>query len=128
MQSENLMIKDMLLNRYLSIPIYNKEMIPQLITITSHWARWRLKAPASRLFTRLFRRRSKKTTKRVTGFCEGNSPVIGELPAQGASNAENVSIWWRHRVLKIYLYIMLNKHMPQSAEPWIKSEYYISNK
>ena len=24
---------------------------------------------------------------------------IGEFPAQGASNAENVSIWWRHHVL-----------------------------
>ena len=29
---------------------------------------------------------------RVTGLCEGNSPVTGELPAQRASNAENVSI------------------------------------
>ena len=24
----------------------------------------------------------------------------GEFPAQMASNAENVSIWWRHRVLQ----------------------------
>ena len=46
---------------------------------------------------RLFRRRSKKTPKlRVTGICEGNSPVTGEFPAQTASNVENVSIWWRH--------------------------------
>ena len=29
-------------------------------------------------------------------FCEGNSLVIGEFPAPRASNAENVSIWWRH--------------------------------
>ena len=30
---------------------------------------------------RLFRRRSKKTSKhRVTGLCEGNSPVTGEFP------------------------------------------------
>ena len=43
------------------------------------------------------RRRSKKTPKlRVTGNCEGNSPVTGEFPAQRASYAENVSIWWRH--------------------------------
>ena len=43
------------------------------------------------------KRRSNKTSKlRVTGLCEGNSPVIGEFPAQRASNAENVSIWWRH--------------------------------
>ena len=30
-----------------------------------------------------------------------NSPVTGEFPAQMASNAENVSIWWRHHVIKI---------------------------
>ena len=46
------------------------------------------------------RRRSKKTSKhRVTGLCAGNSPVTGEFPGQKASNAENVSIWWRHHVL-----------------------------
>ena len=33
---------------------------------------------------------------RVTGLCVGNSPVTGEFPAQMASTAENVSIWWRH--------------------------------
>ena len=33
---------------------------------------------------------------RVTGLCAGNSPVTGEFPAQRTSNAENVSIWWRH--------------------------------
>ena len=49
------------------------------------------------LLNHLFRRRSKKTSKlRVTGLCAGNSPVTGEFPAQKASNAENVSIWWRH--------------------------------
>ena len=49
------------------------------------------------LLNRLFRRRSKKTSKfRVTGLCEGNSPVACESSAQMASHAENVSIWWRH--------------------------------
>ena len=49
------------------------------------------------LLNRLFRRRSKKKSKlRITGLCAGNSPVIGEFPAQMASNAGNVSIWWRH--------------------------------
>ena len=33
---------------------------------------------------------------RVTGLCAGYSPGTGDLPAQMASNAENVSIWWRH--------------------------------
>ena len=28
----------------------------------------------------------------------GNSPVTGEFPAQMASNAENISISWRHHV------------------------------
>ena len=49
------------------------------------------------LLNRLFMRRSKKTPKlRVTGLYVGNSPEIGEFPAQMASNAKNVSIWWRH--------------------------------
>ena len=49
--------------------------------------------PRDCLLKCLFRRRSKKTSKlRVTGLCEGNSPVT----AQRASNTENVSIWWRH--------------------------------
>ena len=49
------------------------------------------------LLKRLSRRNSKKTSKlRVTGLCAGNSPVTGEFPIQKASNAENVSIWWRH--------------------------------
>ena len=52
------------------------------------------------LLNRVFRRRSKKTPKlRVTGLCEGNQPVTGEFPAQRSSNAENVSIWWRHHYL-----------------------------
>ena len=39
----------------------------------------------------------KKSSKlRVTRLCEGNSPVTGEFLAQRASNAENVSIRWRH--------------------------------
>ena len=55
--------------------------------------------PHNCLLNRLFRRRSKKTSKlRVTGFCAGNSPVISEFPAQRASNAENVSILLRHHV------------------------------
>ena len=52
------------------------------------------------LLNRLFGCRSKKTSKpRVTGLCAGNSP--GEFPAQMASNAENVSIWWRHHAPSI---------------------------
>ena len=53
-----------------------------IITMTSYWARWRLKLPASRLFTEAFIQ----------------APMTGEYPAQRASNAEIFSIWWRHHV------------------------------
>ena len=53
--------------------------------------------PYDCLLNRLFRRRSKKTSKlRVTGLCAGNSPGTGKFPVQMASNAEKFSIWWRH--------------------------------
>ena len=29
-------------------------------------------------------------------LCEGNPPITGGFRSQRASNAENVSIWWRH--------------------------------
>ena len=55
--------------------------------------------PRECLLNSLIRCRSKKTSKlRVTGLCVGNSPETGEFPAQRASYAENVSIWWRHHV------------------------------
>ena len=55
--------------------------------------------PHNYLLNRLFRRRSTKKKLRFTGLCAGNSPMTGEFPAQRASYAENVSIWWRHHVL-----------------------------
>ena len=49
------------------------------------------------LFNRMFKRISKKpSTPHVAGFCEGNPPMTGGFPSQGVSDAENVSIWWRH--------------------------------
>ena len=56
--------------------------------------------PHGYLLGRLFRRRSKKTSKlRATGLCAGNSPGTDKFPAQMASNAETVSIWWRRHVI-----------------------------
>ena len=76
--------------------------------------------PPGCLLNRLFRRKSKKTSKlRVTGLCAGNSPGTGEFSAQMASYAENVSIWWRH-------------HGPMKYNPelrWILSkmhEHYVT--
>ena len=64
---------------------------------------------------RLFRRRSKKTSKlRVTGLCEGNSPETGEFPAQRASNAENVSIWWRHHGIFVTYHIWVSNQQDHS--------------
>ena len=60
------------------------------------------------------RRRSKKTSKlRVTGLCEGNSPVTGRFPAQMGSNAENVSIWWRHHATELLYHLWA----------WLPSQY-----
>ena len=60
--------------------------------------------PHDCLLNILFRQRWKKTSKlRVTGLREGHSLETGEFPAQRASNAENVSIWWRHHVQSSYV-------------------------
>ena len=51
------------------------------------------------LLDHLFWRRSKKTSKlHDTDLFEGNSLVTSEFSAQWGSNAENVSIWWRHHM------------------------------
>ena len=56
-----------------------------------------------------FRRRSKKTSKLcVTGLFVGNSPVTGEFPALKVSNAENVSIGWRHHVCTYSSWFLLS--------------------
>ena len=53
--------------------------------------------PHDCLLNRVFGRKSNKSSKlRVTGLCEENPLVTGEFPAQRASNAENVVIWWCH--------------------------------
>ena len=69
------------------------------------------------LLIRLFRCRSKETSKRgVTRLCEGNSPETDEFPAQRVSNAENVSIWWRHHYVdhihlkKTYPFLKMNRN------------------
>ena len=67
--------------------------------------------PHDCLLNRLFRRRSKKASKlRVTGLCAGNSPGTGEFPAQMASYAENVSIWWRHHGFLMFTTVLCNGH------------------
>ena len=75
--------------------------------------------PHDCLLNRLFRRRSKKTSKlRVTGLCAGNSPGTGEFPAQMASNAENVSIWWRHHGIPHRKGQLCGKRFQVQATSW----------
>ena len=68
--------------------------------------RWRLKSPALRLFTQpLIQTQMKENIKapRHWPLC-GELTGTGEFPAQMASNAENVSIWWRHHeILQLYI-------------------------
>ena len=59
--------------------------------------------PRDCLLNRLFRHTWKNPLKLcVTGLCEGNSPVTGEFPSQRASDAENVSIWWRYHNIEAF--------------------------
>ena len=77
-----------------------------LITVTSQWARWRLKSPDSRLFTEPFiQTQIKENIKAVRHWpLRGEFTVTGEFPAQKVSNADNVCIWWRHHVTVITLF------------------------
>ena len=94
------------IHRISSLIIFKVATLPQM----PYSLQWRhnerdgvsIYQPHDCLLKRLFRCRSKTTSKlRVTGLCVGNSPVTDELPAQRASNAENVSIWWRHHVVNM---------------------------
>ena len=89
---------------YITVAWHERHFVSNVI----HPLQWRHKGrdgvsnpqPHDCLLNRLFRHRSNKTPKlRVTGLCAGNSSGNGEFPAQMASNAENVSIWWRHHVV-----------------------------
>ena len=73
-------------------------------------------------------RRSKNISKlHVTGLCEENSPVTGEFPAQMASNAEDVAIWWRHHVTG---FAYQTRCKPSSSSHWpallVMSQYELT--
>ena len=81
------------------------------ITLTSWYPRWRLKSPASRLFTQSFiRAQIKENIKnsRHWPLC-GEFTGTGEFPAQRASNAKNVSIWWSHFEITCHISAMWAK-------------------
>ena len=50
-------------------------------------------------------------------FVAGNSPGTGEFPALRASNAQNVSSWWRHQAIL--------KMLGKSVDPLV---HYVANR
>ena len=77
------------------------------ITVTLKRERWRLKSPATRLFTQPFIQAQIKQNIKFLRHLPECGEFIGDRwilrAAQMASNAENVVIWWRHRVIKFRL-------------------------
>ena len=103
----------------------NQWLKPNKIALSLQWRHNGLDSVSNHqlydcLLNRLFGRRSKKTSKlRVTGLCAGNSPGTGEFPAQMASNAENLSIWWRHHEPNVHqIHDTPNVH--QMYDMWVK--------
>ena len=79
--------------------------IDHYITVTSKWARWRLKSPASPLFTQTFiQAQIKENIKAPRHFSSGGE-FIGHrlIPRTKTNNAGNVSIWWRHLDVELLL-------------------------
>ena len=88
--------------RMISTAMVAKRHTPLVITMRAWWRHKERDGVSNHrhlncLFNRLFRCRSKKISKLC--FSVGGIhrwPV--NFPAQKASNAENVSVWWRHHV------------------------------
>ena len=84
--------------------------------------------PHDCLLNRLFRRSSRKTSIIcVTGLCARNSPGTDEFPAQMASNAENVPIWWRHHVNDIWQKRKLKKIVKRMSLSMPSRRNFLSN-
>ena len=80
--------------------------LQDLITMTLSWARLRLKSPASRLFTQAFIQAQIKENIKAPRHW----PLLSEFPAQRASSAENVPLWWRLHVFSFscFVYVIRN--------------------
>ena len=118
----------------LLIPYYLCHIRAYAITIPSvgHYNDVMMSAMASQItsltivYSTVYSRRiSKKISKlRVTGLCEGNSPVI----AQKASNAENVCIWWRHYGSKYIILGFRSRILGNTTQPGGGIAAYTSHK
>ena len=107
-------------SRYLGRIMYELGLHRPKRSVTSQWARRRLKSPASRLFTQPFvQAQIKENIKALRHW-----PLCGEFTGgrwithtkgqwrgkcfhlMTSSNAENVSIWWRHHDDTLWLVSM----------------------
>ena len=84
-----------------SLPVLAVWTVPawsslEVITKTSQWAQWRPKSPASPVFAQLLVQAQIKESIKAQRRWPLGEEVTGEFPAQKASNAENVSMRWRH--------------------------------
>ena len=78
------------------------------ITVTSNWALWHLKSPATQMFIQPFKLTSNKTSKAtVLVLCEGNPLVTGGFRTQRASDAESVSMSWRHHEMFVCILMLI---------------------
>ena len=94
------------------------------ITMTSWWARWRLKSPASRLLTQPFIQAQIKENIKAPRHW----PLCHLWPVNSrhkmASNVEYVSIWWRHHESSIMNPIYLvSCHQSQSSRNRNRTSY-----
>ena len=65
---------------------------------------------------------SKHQSSASLAFVRGKFTGTGEFPAQKASNAENVSTWWRHHevihVKHYFIHILSGSNASTSLFPW----------
>ena len=104
------MLKNICSIRLIAVIQFSNLISSSLLLMTCHIIhRWSLQwrhnerdgvsnhQPHDCLLNRLFNIKENIKAMRHWPLC-GNSPVTGEFPAQTASYAENVCIWWRHHV------------------------------
>ena len=80
------------------------------ITVTSQWARWRLKSPVSRLFTQPFIKgadQRKHQSSASLAFVRRIHRLPVNSPHEGPVTRK---IWWRHHGKYVYVQVISNLH------------------
>ena len=88
-------------------PVHKPGTICRHITVTSSWTRWRLKSPASRLFTQVFIQAQIKESTNAPHHLPLCREFTGDrwIPRTKGQwvTRKNASIWWRHHEARIAL-------------------------